>query len=204
MKPNSLKEISLPYIAPALLIVVALNQVLHANLDCLTPWKGGGFGMFSSTTSASNRWIVIKLHTDKESIPVACPRRYRMNLAKIKAFPKRNRLEDFGSDLITHNWVDFGVVAGRIKPKTNDQDPGKENSWKSDEVDLWSSVMNSNDVRKKIEPVRFLAIEDEKYTKLPTGKLLDVKSISLEVWNLNFTIGKASFEKLDDVTIFKN
>ena len=45
------------YLPVALLILVACNQIRLSQLDGLSPWSGGGFGMFSSTDTRGNRVI---------------------------------------------------------------------------------------------------------------------------------------------------
>lgn len=40
-----------------LLIIIALNQIRLAKTSSLSPWWGGGFGMFSSTDSRGTRHI---------------------------------------------------------------------------------------------------------------------------------------------------
>jgi hypothetical protein len=45
------------YLPIILLIFVALNQIRLAKTSSLSPWWGGGFGMFSSTDSRGTRHI---------------------------------------------------------------------------------------------------------------------------------------------------
>ncbi len=48
---------------PLLLISVALRQIILVYTVGLTPWKGGGFGMFSSVDKARSRLIVVRAIT---------------------------------------------------------------------------------------------------------------------------------------------
>lgn len=41
--------------APLLMIAIAMNQVRMAHDHALSPWKGGGFGMFSTVDGPGNR-----------------------------------------------------------------------------------------------------------------------------------------------------
>jgi hypothetical protein len=45
------------YLPIFLLIIIALNQIRLAKTSSLSPWWGGGFGMFSSTDSRGTRHI---------------------------------------------------------------------------------------------------------------------------------------------------
>jgi hypothetical protein len=47
--------VGLPYLPIALLIFVALSQFILAHTVDLSPWLGGGFGMFSTTDDGVNR-----------------------------------------------------------------------------------------------------------------------------------------------------
>ena len=60
------------YIPPALLLAVWLMQVVLTQTHTLTPWKGGGFGMFSvvtdwsleiSATDAEGRTLQVDAHS---------------------------------------------------------------------------------------------------------------------------------------------
>ncbi len=48
---------ALPWLPSALLLGVALNQVYLAHTTHLSAWKGGGFGMFSTTDGGPNRRV---------------------------------------------------------------------------------------------------------------------------------------------------
>jgi len=44
-------------IAPVILVVIAVSQVLNATWKDLSPWKGGGFGMFATSDSPGTRFV---------------------------------------------------------------------------------------------------------------------------------------------------
>jgi hypothetical protein len=54
-------------IIPALAGFIAVKQVIAAKTGTLTPWKGGGFGMFASTDANTNRFILVTALDDKGS-----------------------------------------------------------------------------------------------------------------------------------------
>ena len=57
----------------ALLVVVAGAQVVLARTAALSPWKGGGFGMFSTTDDSGRRHVrvVVSAPGRSEEIPIA-------------------------------------------------------------------------------------------------------------------------------------
>ena len=55
----------------ALLIVVAVVQVALARTAALSPWKGGGFGMFSTTDDGARRRVRIYVSAPERSEEIA-------------------------------------------------------------------------------------------------------------------------------------
>lgn len=67
------------YIIPCILVIVAFFQLYNSNYNKLTPWKGGGFGMFSTNKKniinaigyTDNDSILIKVTSSKLNIPIS-------------------------------------------------------------------------------------------------------------------------------------
>jgi hypothetical protein len=58
-------------LAPLVLVAVATTQVIVASTTNLTPWRGGGFGMFSTLDGQSERFLrITATMADGTSIPV--------------------------------------------------------------------------------------------------------------------------------------
>jgi hypothetical protein len=55
----------------ALLVLVAATQVGLARRAALTPWKGGGFGMFSTTDDAGRRRVRVFVSAPERSEEIA-------------------------------------------------------------------------------------------------------------------------------------
>lgn len=45
------------WVPAVVLVVVAMTQMLLARTTALSPWKGGGFGMFSTTDGIASRYV---------------------------------------------------------------------------------------------------------------------------------------------------
>jgi hypothetical protein len=58
---------------PTLLVVVALCQVVLAKTVALTPWKGGGFGMFSTLDHGAHRGVVAIVEAPERSETLEMP-----------------------------------------------------------------------------------------------------------------------------------
>lgn len=63
--PLKRRDLILAWVAPAVLVLVASTQVLIANMSDLTPWRGGGFGMFSTIDNHDLRLVRIIVTDDR-------------------------------------------------------------------------------------------------------------------------------------------
>ena len=74
-RTGSLARVSWRTVLPtALLVAVAIAQVALASTAGLSPWKGGGFGMFSTTDDSGRRHVRIFVSAPERSEEMAIPR----------------------------------------------------------------------------------------------------------------------------------
>lgn len=64
------KDNFLKFLMPVLLITVAIVQIYNVYANDLTPWKGGGFGMFAFTDRMEHRKVEIDLYYSGEKFKV--------------------------------------------------------------------------------------------------------------------------------------
>ena len=77
-----------------ILLVVAANHFILTNTQHLSPWLGGGFGMFASTDVGPSRWIeVTAISKNGDETPVRLKRRYKDLKHKARALPNSNQLD---------------------------------------------------------------------------------------------------------------
>lgn len=95
----------LPLIAPILLAAVGLVQLHAARTTWLTPWKGGGFGMFSTVDSPSARFLRIALQTDSGTIRVGIPAGLQRDVSRLREAPDESGLRAFAEKLAAGTWV---------------------------------------------------------------------------------------------------
>lgn len=57
----------------SLLVIVACTQVALARTAGLSPWKGGGFGMFSTTDDVGRRYVRIFVRAAERSEEITIP-----------------------------------------------------------------------------------------------------------------------------------
>ncbi len=93
----------LPFIV---LVLVAIFQLVMSNFDVLSPWKGGGFGMFSSLKNPGMRRVTVTVNfADGQSKWVSSKQFSKMaSYDQLRAFPKEAKLKDFIEELQLLKW----------------------------------------------------------------------------------------------------
>ncbi len=82
-----------------LLVLVAVNQLRLAHTTMLSPWSGGGFGMFSTTDSPDNRHLHAALANEAIRKEVSIPRDLVTEARRATTLPTRRRLGDLAAEL---------------------------------------------------------------------------------------------------------
>lgn len=122
-------------VVPLLLVFVASTQVLVANTTTLTPWRGGGFGMFATVDAHSHRIVRVESELDRgEPVPLDVLSFRRVAsveraFVSARAWPTDRRLDRLAAALTEVPAVlDDGVIrpvaaapsAGSVDPTTVD------------------------------------------------------------------------------------
>ncbi len=82
-----------------LLIVVALHQIWLVHSDQLDPWKGGGFGMFSTTQGVNARHSHIFVTEGGEESEIEVPDDLEDEEYRLLSLPTDARFEVFAEEL---------------------------------------------------------------------------------------------------------
>jgi len=115
-------KITIFYLPTLLLIAIAVNQLILANFFSLSPWLGGGYGMFSTTDVGSNRHIHIYAKSEGILKELIYPRDLKDIVIRTKSFPTDTNLRR---------------LARRISEIEDDS------ALKSIEVQVWKSQYKS-------------------------------------------------------------
>ena len=91
-------------LAPLLLCLVASVHLVRVWTCRQTPWKGGGFGMFSTIDDESARFLRCYLVTDQGDLPLALPPALDKAAAELRAAPTERKLDDLARRLADQNW----------------------------------------------------------------------------------------------------
>lgn len=92
------------YIAPCLLVAVVVIHLYYVHFYDLSPWKGGGFGMFSTVDRSKTRFIRCYLIGEKHDYPVEIPLSLRNLSMKVSSLPTEERISQLA---IALNEVQF-------------------------------------------------------------------------------------------------
>jgi len=89
----------LPYTPGVLLLFVACVQIYLAQTANLSPWKGGGFGMFSTTDGISNRSLRVYVNGPQRSEEILLEGKLQDLAARAQLFPGNLQLEKLAREI---------------------------------------------------------------------------------------------------------
>jgi hypothetical protein len=104
---KGLRKKLLVYGAPVLLCVIAGTQIYFARTTLLSPWKGGGFGMFSTVDSPAARFLRIFLITKNEEIPILLPPDMNTTAQQVRTIPTEAGLRNIARYVSRGQWVAY-------------------------------------------------------------------------------------------------
>ena len=93
------------YLSPFLLLTIASIQFYSALAYELTPWKGGGFGMFSTVDALDTRFLKIFLITPNGALPADVPENLEQDKTRIQSLPTQSRIEALAEAMACGAWI---------------------------------------------------------------------------------------------------
>lgn len=94
------------WLAPICLCLVAGLHLWRVTTAGQTPWKGGGFGMFSTIDAEHARFVRAYLQTVGGERPVMIPQDLEKKVAELRAAPNEQGLEELANRLVQRQWID--------------------------------------------------------------------------------------------------
>ncbi len=91
-------------IAPLCLLLVAGLHAARVGTARQTPWKGGGFGMFSTIDSERNRFLRAYLLTESGELPLVLPAALDKAVAEQQAAPSEAGLKRIALRIAAQDW----------------------------------------------------------------------------------------------------
>ena len=109
----------------ALLVAVALGQVALAHTTGLSPWKGGGFGMFASLDARPFRYVRVFVEAPERSEELAISASLEALAASAEIQPGDRQLERLARGVVARERRrQRPVVNGRIEVWRAEYAPG--------------------------------------------------------------------------------
>jgi hypothetical protein len=96
--------------SPILLCAVACLQIFLAMTKSLSPWKGGGFGMFSTVDSPDARFLRIYLVNGSEETAVLLPDNLKMLGRELQTIPSEALASDLAQRLARGTWTPYRMT----------------------------------------------------------------------------------------------
>jgi hypothetical protein len=120
----SLRHGLLPLIPAILLSIVAAVQVRMTRTEALTPWKGGGFGMFSTTDDGVGRPMAIRISGPAGDREIGVPEPLAQEAYRGSLLPSRRRLSRLAREVAARTTSpEFQVTHVRIAVWRMSYDP---------------------------------------------------------------------------------
>ena len=133
-----------PLIPPALLVAVALNQLRLVHTDDLDPWKGGGFGMFSTSEGSSARHTHVFISESGREFEFDLPDDLEETEDRVLVLPSEAWLAAFASEIADSAATETpALTAVRIEVWQTRLDP----------VELTPRSERMRDYRTEVDPI---------------------------------------------------
>ena len=115
MKPETVER-CWATVPAALLVLVAIGQLRLAHTVGLSPWKGGGFGMFASLDARPFRYVRIFVQAPERSEELAVPPSLEALAASVEVLPGDHQLEQLAQGVLARERRrQRPVVDGRLE-----------------------------------------------------------------------------------------
>jgi hypothetical protein len=111
------------WLAPICLCLVAGLHCLRVTTAGQTPWKGGGFGMFSTIDSEHSRFVHAYLLTNDGPLPLQIPSELDKKVAELRATPHQALAKELAAKLAERSWIDPQALQQTIAEQLRQQ-PG--------------------------------------------------------------------------------
>jgi hypothetical protein len=104
---------------PLLLCAIACLQIYLAMTKSLSPWKGGGFGMFSTVDSPDARFLRIYLINGSQETPVLVPDSLKVLGREAQTIPSQALLSRLAERMAQGVWVPYRFTDPVLYYKSN-------------------------------------------------------------------------------------
>lgn len=197
----------LSYFPSVVLAVIACVQLLASQVVHITPWKGGGFGMFSTVDSLAARFLKVYLVTPDGDVPVKVPKHMEEKVRYIRSVPLSSSVQRLAHDLSQEMWVlnnyqDFAQASNKSRRQQSDllEKSSSTHSSNNGTKDFNDEVAISPSI---VVPPKYRV--RERYENPNSSSVAQFTAVRVELWVYRFD-SKSSLVnifKYIDVTVGK-
>ncbi|WP_425616736.1 hypothetical protein NA78x_000390 [Anatilimnocola sp. NA78] len=113
------------WIAPLCLCLVAGLHAYRVLTTEQSPWKGGGFGMFSTIDSEQARSVHAWLITDSGEHPLELPSDVAKTVSELRTIPNQAGLSDLANKLAQRQWSDPALAQEQLAAQLRNEPPDR-------------------------------------------------------------------------------
>ena len=182
----------LKFAAPIVLSTLACLQIMLAMCFGLSPWKGGGFGLFSTVDNSKGRSIRVYLETSEGEVPAQAPSWLGNRISQVRTFPAEFRVRKMAADLAAATWV---YRTGPSPEGAEDSKPSGVNSDPAMKSAIKKDLNRDGEAAKRI--AREASMGDRPYPQVeslrPSKEIgprvaLGVNAVRVEIWRERFDV----------------
>jgi hypothetical protein len=96
---------ALPFITPIIAVSIFFLQFNKVAQNDLSPWKGGGFGMFSTIDAPNARYLKIYLRVKGKYLPVNLGRKFAKHSRALRTEPTPQTMKKLIHQVAESSWI---------------------------------------------------------------------------------------------------
>jgi len=186
--------------SPILLCAIACLQIFLAMTKSLSPWKGGGFGMFSTVDSPDARFLRIYLVNGSEETAVLLPDNLKTLGRELQTIPSTALASDLAQRLARGTWTPYRMT-DPVRHYQNTQ-TGNDNETLAGVAgpsDTTSLNGNSADVVKTLPDgqvvfPKLLRMREKGSAASKGEEAVAFQRVRVEVWKYNLDVGASQLK----------
>ena len=193
MSPKQIRLTALVWGAPVLLCAIACLQIFLAMTKSLSPWKGGGFGMFSTVDSPDARFLRIYLINGNEETAVVLPDSLKMLGREVQTIPNPTLLSKLAQRLAQGTWAPY-----RLTDPVRHYQSAKTRADDTD-TDTLSGLGSPEDVVKSLPDgqlvfPKLLRMREKGEPGIKTDEAVAFQRVRVEVWKYSLDVGASQLK----------
>ena len=192
MDRERLKFKALVWSAPLLLCAVACLQIYVALTKTLSPWKGGGFGMFSTVDSPDARFLRIYLINGSDETAVILPDSLKTLGREAQTIPSEALLSELGQRMAQARWAPYRLT-DPVRQYQNAQTPTTGESLSGlalpDDHNTVKTLPDGQIVFPKL-----LRMEEKGAPRIKPEEAVAFQKVRVEIWKYTLDAGSSQLK----------